>query len=282
MACCKAFWQASASLTASFADIFFGFPGRRDERIEAPLASNIGKKTPEKGVGRSGFDLAFASMFSRSSSLLFAILFATVSFASAGQTWNAFDDFWSKGANFPGPTTPNAWSYGSASTSQPNGVAAFTAFTDDNVELEIPTGGPLFKHANPGAPEPCVARANAAWYPGAPPMPPFLFVHPSDTSFAVVRWQAPEAGTYKVKATFLASGETGLKSVGIVRYKESGPPEDLMKPALINRQDTESGQKDYEGSVKLDAGEFVAFYVGNGGDGYAGDSVGLDAAIAAE
>jgi len=222
------------------------------------------------------------SMFSRSASLLFAILFATASFASAGQTWNAFDDFWSKSANFPGPTTPNAWSYGSASTSQPNGVAAFTAFTDDNVELEIPTGGPLFKHANPGAPEPCVARANAAWYPGAPPMPPFLFVHPSDTSFAVVRWQAPEAGTYKVKATFLASGETGLKSVGIVRYKESGPPEDLMKPALINRQDTESGQKDYEGSVKLDAGEFVAFYVGNGGDGYAGDAVGLDAAIAAE
>jgi hypothetical protein len=32
MACCKAFWQASASLTASFADIFFGFPGRRDEK----------------------------------------------------------------------------------------------------------------------------------------------------------------------------------------------------------------------------------------------------------
>lgn len=32
MACCNASWQASASLTASFADIFFGFPGRRDEK----------------------------------------------------------------------------------------------------------------------------------------------------------------------------------------------------------------------------------------------------------
>lgn len=226
--------------------------------------------------------LNLSLMFRRLLSITLSVFISTAAFALAGSSWNAFDDFWSKGTNFPGPTTPNAWSYGSSSTSQTNGVAAFTAFTDDGIELEIPTGGPLFKHANAGAPEPCVARANAAWYPGAPPMPPFLFVHPSDTSFAVVRWQAPQAGTYTVKATFLASGESGLKSVGIVRYKESGSVEDLMKPALINRQDPDIGQKEYEGSVKLDAGEFVAFYVGNGGDGYAGDAVGLDAAVAAE
>lgn len=221
-------------------------------------------------------------MFSRPAPALLSIFFATATFAFSSQSWNAFDDFWSKGANFPGPTTPNAWSYGSASVSQTNGVAAFAAFTENNIELEIPTGGPLFKHADTGTSEPCVARANAAWYPGAPPMPPYLFVHPSDSSFAVVRWQAPQAGTYKVKATFLASGESGLKTVGIVKHKESGPPEDLLKPALINHQDPQSEQKDYEGSVKLDAGEFVAFYVGNGGDGYAGDAVGLDAVITAE
>jgi len=163
-----------------------------------------------------------------------------------------------------------------------NPAAAFTAFAENNIELQIPTGGPLYKHANPGSPEPCVARANAAWYSGAPPMPPFLFVHPSDSSYAIVRWQAPQAGSYRVKATFLASGDSGLKTVGIVRYKDSGSTEDLMKPALINRQDPQTGQKEYEGSVKLDAGEFVAFYVGNGGDGYAGDAVGLDAVVTAE
>jgi len=221
-------------------------------------------------------------MFSRSASLLFAIFIATAAFATAGQSWNAFDDFWSKGANFPGPTTPNAWSYGSASTSQPNGVAAFTAFTDDNVELEIPTGGPLFKHSNPGAPEPCVARANAAWYPGAPPMPPFLFVHPGENSYAVVRWKAPQAGTYKINATFLASGESGAKEVGVVRYKESGGNVKMMKPTVIDSQNPQIKQVEHEESVKLEAGEFVAFYVGNGGDTHASDAVGLEAVIASE
>ena len=41
-------------------------------------------------------------------------------------------------------------------------------------------------------------------------------------------------------------------------------------------------QAKFEGSLKLEAGEFVAFYVGNGGDGHARDAVGLDAVITAE
>lgn len=221
-------------------------------------------------------------MFSRHSSVALAILISTVAVASSAPSWNAFDDFWSKSANFPGPTTPNAWSYGSASCAQADAIAAFTAFPENNVEVEIPTGGPLFKHANAGAPEPCVARANAAWYPGAPPMPPFLFMHPSDNSCAVVRWQAPEAGSYKIRATFLASGESGVKEVGILQYKEAGGSTELMKPSLLDSQNQKIKQADYEGSVKLEAGEFVAFFVGNGGDGYASDAVGLEAVIVAQ
>lgn len=113
-------------------------------------------------------------------------------------------------------------------------------------------------------------------------MPPYLFVHPGENTIAVVRWKAPKDGTYKVTATFLASGETGLKMVGIVRYKESGAKEELMPPALLDHQSPKAGQAKYEGSLKLEAGEFVAFYVGNGGDGYARDAVGLDAVITAE
>lgn len=215
-------------------------------------------------------------------SLCLSALVSTASLAVAGSTWNAFDDFWSKGAKFPGPTTPNTWSYGSAPNGQATAASSFSPFAENNLEVEIPTGGPLFKHANPGASEPCVARANAAWYPGAPPMPPYLFVHPGESSSAIVRWQAPQGGTYKIRATFLASGESGAKEVGVVQYKESGASTELMKPALIDSQNPQIKQAEYEGSVKLEAGEFVAFRVGNGGDGHASDAVGLEAVISAE
>ena len=214
-------------------------------------------------------------------SVLLALML-TGPLAFGNESWNSFQDFWSKAAGFTGPTTPNTWGYGSAASSGKDAIYSFTAFTDNNLEIQIPTGGPLYKHANPGAAEPCVARANAAWYSGAPPMPPYLFVHPGESSYVIVRWKAPKAATYKVTATFLASGETGLKSVGVVRYKEAGAKEELMAPALINRENPKSGQAKYEGSLKLEEGEFVAFYVGNGGDGHGGDAVGLDAVITAE
>jgi hypothetical protein len=222
-------------------------------------------------------------MSSRLLSVALATFISTAAFAFAGSSWNSFDDFWSAAASFPGSTTPNTWSYGTAPAIQTNAVPSFTAFSENNIELEIPTGGPLFKHANSGAPEPCVARANAAWYPGAPPMPPFLFIHPGENSYAIVRWKAPQAGTYKITATFLASGESGLKEVGVVRYKESGVNAELMKPTLVASQNpTIDKQADYKESVKLEAGEFVAFYVGNGGDTHANDAVGLEAVIASE
>jgi len=217
-------------------------------------------------------------MFSRIFAAAVSVLIATAVLAQAGPSWNAFDDFWCKGADFPGPTASNTWTYGSA----PGVPPAFTAFTENNIQVDIPTGGPLFKHANTGSPEPCVARANAAWYPGAPPMPPYLFVHPGESSSAIVRWQAPQAGTYKIRATFLASGESGVKEVGVVQYKESGGSTALMEPALIDSQNPQIKQAEYEGSVKLEAGEFVAFHVGNGGDGHASDAVGLEASITAE
>ena len=221
-------------------------------------------------------------MFSRILTLFLSIFTITAALASGAPTWNAFNDFWRKAASFPGSTTPNAWSYGSAPIGNRDAVFSFTAFTDSALEVEIPSGGPLYKHANTGAPEPCVARANAAWYVGAPPMPPFLFTHPGESSYAIVRWKAPEAGTYKVSATFLASGGSGLKEVGVVQYKESGGNVELMKPSLIGSQNPQVNQAEYEGSVKLEAGEFVAFYVGNGGDTHANDAVGLEAVITSE
>ena len=113
-------------------------------------------------------------------------------------------------------------------------------------------------------------------------MPPYLFVHPGENRYAIVRWKAPKAGSYQVKATFLASGETGMKDVGIVRCKEAGAKAEVMKSTLINRETPQSDQAKYEGSLKLDEGEFVAFYVGDGGDGHASDAVGLDVVITAE
>jgi hypothetical protein len=222
-------------------------------------------------------------MFFRSLPVALCTFISTAAFAFAGSSWNAFDDFWSTASNFTGSTTPNTWSYGTAPSGNANAVATFSAFGENNLALEIPTGGPLFKHANSGAPEPCVARANAAWYPGAPPMPPFLFVHPGENSYAIVRWKAPEAGTYKINATFLASGESGLKEVGVVRYKESGGNVEMLKPTLVASQNpTIDKQAGFKESVKLEAGEFVAFYVGNGGDTHANDAVGLEAVIASE
>ncbi len=209
-------------------------------------------------------------------------LISTGAVSSGSPKWDAYLDFWSKASGFPGTTTPNNWSYGSAPSSEKGASSSFTEFADNSLELEIPTGGPLYKHANPGSPDPCVAHANAAWYGDAPPMPPYLFVHPGESSDAIVRWKAPKAGTYKVKATFLASGETGLKSVGIVRYKESGSKDEVMPFALIDHQSPKARQAKFEGSLKLEAGEFVAFYVGNGGDGHARDAVGLDAVITPE
>lgn len=214
--------------------------------------------------------------------MVLSTLMATGTLSFGSPSWSTYLDFWSKAATFPGSTTPNTWSYGSAASSEKDPTASFTAFTENNLEIEIPTGGPLYKHANPGVAEPCVARANAAWYAEAPPMPPYLFVHPGENSYAIVRWKAPKAGTYKVKTTFLASGETGLKEVGIVRYKESGGKEEVMKSALINRQTPKTEQAKFEGSLKLAEGEFLAFYVGNGGDGHGSDAVGLDAVITAE
>ena len=226
--------------------------------------------------------LTILTMQTRYFTILLFALISTCSFAFGSPKWDAYLDFWSKAATFPGTTTPNTWSYGSAPSAEKDSAFSFVAFTDNNLELEIPTGGPLFKHANPGSPDPCVARANAAWYGDAPPMPPYLFVHPGENSFAIVRWKAPKAGTYKVRATFLASGASGLKTVGIVRYKESGAKEEVMRPALIDRQNSKAEQAKYDGSLKLETGEFVAFYVGNGGDGHASDAVGLDAVIVAE
>ena len=214
--------------------------------------------------------------------MVLSTLMATGTLSFGSPSWSSYLDFWSKAATFPGSTTPNTWSYGSAASGEKDPTASFTAFTENNLEIEIPTGGPLYKHANPGVAEPCVARANAAWYAEAPPMPPYLFVHPGENSYAIVRWKAPKAGTYKVKTTFLASGETGLKEVGIVRYKESGGKEEVMKSALINRQTPKTEQAKFEGSLKLAEGEFLAFYVGNGGDGHGSDAVGLDAVITAE
>lgn len=209
-------------------------------------------------------------------------LISTGAVSSGSPKWDAYLDFWSKATGFPGTTTPNNWSYGSAPSSEKGASFSFAEFADNKLELEIPTGGPLYKHANPGSPDPCVARANAAWYPEAPPMPPYLFVHPGENSYDIVRWRAPKAGTYKVKTTFLASGETGLKEVGIVRYKKSGTKEEVMKSALINRQAPKTEQAKFEGSLKLAEGEFVAFYVGDGGDGHGSDAVSLDAVITAE
>lgn len=226
--------------------------------------------------------LTILTMQSRSFTLVVLSLLSTGALALGSPKWDAYLDFWSKAATFPGTTTPNAWSYGSATSSEKDSAFSFAPFTDNSLELEIPTGGPLFKHANPGSPDPCVAHANAAWYGDAPPMPPYLFVHPGESSDAIVRWKAPKAGTYKVKATFLASGETGLKSVGIVRYRESGSKDEVMPLALIDHQSPKARQAKFEGSLKLEAGEFVAFYVGNGGDGHARDAVGLDAVITAE
>ena len=214
--------------------------------------------------------------------IVLAVFLPTGPLAFGAESWSTYLDFWNKAAGFPGTTTPNTWSYGSAATGGKDAAFSFTAFTDNNLEIQIPTGGPLYKHANPGAPEPCVARANAAWYPGAPPMPPYLFVHPGENRYAIVRWKAPKAGSYQVKATFLASGLIGMKDVGIVRYKEAGAKAEVMKSTLINRETPKSDQAKYEGALKLDEGEFLAFYVGDGGDGHASDAVGLDVVITAE
>ena len=103
--------------------------------------------------------------------------------------------------------------------------------------------------------------------------PGTLVLHPADKGGppAMVRFVAPSAGEYAVDATFTTLDAQAKKTDVTVRVNGG----EVLKQGLQGA----NAKASYRGTAKLEAGQAVEFVVGNGGDGFADDAVGLTATL---
>ncbi|HYP05913.1 MAG TPA: PEP-CTERM sorting domain-containing protein [Bryobacteraceae bacterium] len=144
---------------------------------------------------------------------------------------------------------PNGvWAYGYRVGTNP----AFTNFTNTEVDF---AGIPGFDRWHTGLSN----SGDPLYYLGVYLHPSGqLLLHPSNsTERSVVRFIAPNAGTWVVNATF-SDGDNATTSVDIQRDGDAG--------FLFSDFVTNDSSTSYKGSVSLAAGQSLDFIVGNNGN----------------
>ena len=108
------------------------------------------------------------------------------------------------------------------------------------------------------------SMANIRWDPGR------LSFHPGPKGeYSVVRWTAPEAGAYEVRAKFLAIDQNTTTDVHVLH---GGRP---VFDRLINLRG-QGKQATYDGKITVARGDTLDFVVGWGNGTYICDSTGLE------
>lgn len=104
-----------------------------------------------------------------------------------------------------------------------------------------------------------------------------VFVHPADgdSGYVVVRWTAPKNAVYTIWASFY-SADVYTGATASVQVLLNGSP---LSEGTVSGF---SGNKSYttpDSGLRLSSGDVIDIVVGNGGNGYGGDSTGVDAVI---
>lgn len=203
-------------------------------------------------------------------------LVGSLSALQGATTWTAAADFVTNETSVTETSNPNGqvpqWSYGFRDAFASATLTLFSTHTNainGNVDFQgWQTGGFM------------ITGANVSMAPSGGLAPGEMLVHPlsaaSSTTYNVVRWTAPSAGTYDIVASWFAvSTTTGTGFDGVdahIVVNGTSNFDTLVTPgATIN-----SGTL----SVTLSAGGFVDFVVGPGASGNnSNDSTIFDATI---
>jgi len=166
---------------------------------------------------------------------------------------------------------------------EPERVMPGTWLYEHHPEWLLPRDNPLtgmrsWSSGELGGPDPCVthnsashtlAVANIRWEPGR------LAFHPGPKGeYSVVRFTAPEAGAYAVRARFLGIDQSTTTDVHVLDRGQS------VFDGMINVAGQES-ETEYEGQVSLAKGDPLDCVVGWGNGTHVCDSTGLEIRLTA-
>lgn len=100
-----------------------------------------------------------------------------------------------------------------------------------------------------------------------------IVMHPAPNAYAVARWTAPVAGTYFISAAFYDAGGHATTDVHVARNDV------LLFNGKVNGAGSTQAWNSADKGIALAAGDTIDAIVGNGGNGYASDSTGVDLVI---
>lgn len=199
-----------------------------------------------------------------------AVLATSAPGRAATSSWDLSSD-WMVGANPDG-----AWSYGWESSRG----SSFTLMTLHAADSSIPgtdywsggiqgVGGPFYPEVGHNGSS-TTYDFSCCTYPGNS-----VVMHPGpDGQNAVVRWTAPAAGSYDVRATWSGNDKSGTTTDDAVLL---GGTQQLFAGEVTGYLATQR----YTGTVSMVAGQTLDFTVGFGSDGsYFSDSTGVAVTIA--
>ena len=106
----------------------------------------------------------------------------------------------------------------------------------------------------------------ARWDPGR------LALHPGPAEYSAIRWAAPEAGRYQVSGRFVGIGTHATTDTHVLH---NGRP---LFTGGVNVRDGGNAAP-FKQNVEMAKGDTLDFVVGNGGNGYGGDSTGLELVV---
>ena len=226
--------------------------------------------------------------------------------SSAAQSYNAGHDFSS--TNNPNGQWSYGWSQSSGSTFNllPN-TTQFDGSAGDGV---TPLTLDVWTSDCCGTVQPLVEHNSAAqmYFSGTATIPPDtlcygcsdiggLSLHPGpDGENAIVRWTAPNSGTYRVNAAFMGEDAQGtttdvavyhrtatltkeLFGADVLGYCGIAPAYWLSSSSFSSNCYGTSPVQHFAGDIVLVAGDVIDFSVGYGINGYGYDTTGLDVVI---
>jgi hypothetical protein len=180
----------------------------------------------------------------------------------------AFGTMWDPAAEFSNTDNPNGvWSYGWVSEADfASGSYDITLFSTLDVVNGLDRWGRDFS-------EPCLvynpSDTETRWY-GQPVEPLTLALHPGgNDEKAIVRWTAPESGTFIISGSFFSQGNPTvdvhvlLNGMSLFSIDFFGPGSDPFDPP----------------PATVKAGDTIDFAVGFGGNGYNSDCTSFQAQI---
>ncbi len=180
---------------------------------------------------------------------------------------------YSAAGDFSNASNPNgAWSYG-YSTSTVSSFTAYTTSTNNYAGLGVngwtgnigPSADPYIIYNGTGK---IVTNQYSVYQPGT------LVLQPSTSAYSIVRWTAPNAGTFSIAVTF--SGLSRLGDSADVHVLQNGV-------ALFNGLVSGSpSPQSYSGVLSLAQGDILSFVVGPYTNGANEDNTALVATIIPE